>query len=240
MASGGRASIFDAPVKRMSEGGSSGEPTTKEIAKALGELAVTQGKEEFESFKKPRAATDIGNRGILAPALGLPVDLINMGLTGIDAASGLMGKPTRLSSEKPFAGSEHIKDLMDKYGVTSGEDRPMTETMLSLFSPAGMVKGAMNAPKIAQKAGSAIKGGLEMLPKDIPVGMSIKFVGEMTPKEMALAKMREMRPEFKQKADLREKYDREMDNKYTRDMPSFEDWKAKQDKKARGGLTLVR
>jgi hypothetical protein len=373
MAGGGRASIFDTPVKRMSEGGSSGEPTTKAIAKALGELAVTQGKEEFESFKKPRAATDIGNRGILAPALGLPVDTINMGLSGIDALTGLMGKPTRLSSEKPFAGSEHIKDLMDRYGVTSGEDRPMTETMLSLFSPAGMVKGAMNAPKIAQKASNAIKGGLEMLPKDIPVGMSIKDVGkgsvksmpkstslldmtrtpseaeiqklsredlinwlqrndpngqyldptpnpsfnmyrtargyniedadtgrvfefgdynkakkefdalrysdsefqpmtlqeaqdsalnflresvqpvggakvfqfgkslsEMTPKEVALAKMREMRPEFKQKADLKEKYDREMDNKYTRDMPSFEDWKAKQTKKARGGLTLVR
>jgi hypothetical protein len=116
----------------------------------------------------------------------------------------------------------------------------MTETMLSLFSPAGMAKGAMNAPKIAQKAGSAIRDGLELLPKDIPVGMSIKSVGDMTPKEMALAKMREMRPEFKQKADLRAKYDREMDNKYTRDMPSFEDWKAKQTKKARGGLTLVR
>jgi hypothetical protein len=151
MASGGRASIFDKPVKQMSKGGSSDEPTTKEIAEALGELAVAQGKEEYQSFKKPRAATDIANRGILAPALGLPVDLINMGLTGIDAASGMMGKPTRLSSEKPFAGSEHIKDLMNKYGVTSGEDRPMTETMLSLFSPTGMVKGAMGATKGATK-----------------------------------------------------------------------------------------
>jgi hypothetical protein len=240
MAGGGRASIFDKPVKQMSKGGSSDEPTAREIAEALGELAVAQGKEEYQSFKKPRAATDIGNRGIIAPALGLPVDMMNMGLSGVDALTGLMGKPTRLSSEKPFAGSEHIKDLMNKYGVTSGEDRPMTETMLSLFSPTGMVKGAMNAPKIAQKTGSAIKSGLEMLPKDIPVGMSIKFVGDMTPKEMALAKMREMRPEFKEKSDLMEKYNREMDSKHTRDMPSFEDWKAKQAKKARGGLTLVR
>jgi hypothetical protein len=164
MASGGRASIFDAPVKRMAKGGSSDEPTTKEIAKALGELAVTQGKKEYESLKKPRAATDIGNRGILAPALGLPVDIINMGLGGVDALTGLMGKPTRLSSEKPFAGSEHLKDLMNEYGVTSGEDRPMTETALSLFSPTGMIKGAQKTAELAQKAPEAVdivRGGLE-------------------------------------------------------------------------------
>jgi hypothetical protein len=157
MAEGGRASIFDAPVKRMSKGGSSDEPTTREIAEALGELAVTQGKEEFQSFKKPRAATDIGNRGILAPALGLPVGMINMGLGGVDALTGMMGKPTRLSSEKPFAGSEHIKDLMNKYGVTSGEDRPMTEMALSLFSPTGMIKGAQGMTKGAVKAAGAMR-----------------------------------------------------------------------------------
>ena len=164
MAKGGRVSIFDAPVKKMSKGGSSDEPTTKEIAKALGELAVSQGKKEYESFKKPRAATDIGNRGILAPALGLPVDIINMGLGGVDALTGLMGKPTRLSSEKPFAGSEHIKDLMNEYGVTSGEDRPMTETALSLFSPTGMIKGAQKTTELAKKAPEAlntVRGGLE-------------------------------------------------------------------------------
>jgi hypothetical protein len=157
MASGGRASIFDTPAKRMSKGGSSDEPTAKEIAEQLGKLAVEQGKEEYQSFKKPRAATDIGNRGILAPALGLPVDMMNMGLSGVDALTGLMGKPTRLSSEKPFAGSEHIKDLMDRYGVTSGEDRPMTETMLSLFSPTGMIKGAQSATKGALKAADAMR-----------------------------------------------------------------------------------
>jgi hypothetical protein len=157
MAKGGRVSIFDAPAKKMSKGGSSDEPTAREVAEQLGKLAVEQGKEEYESFKKPRAATDIGNRGILAPALGLPVDMMNMGLSGVDALAGLMGKPTRLSSEKPFAGSEHIKDLMDRYGVTSGEDRPMTETMLSLFSPTGMIKGAQGMTKGAVKAADAMR-----------------------------------------------------------------------------------
>jgi hypothetical protein len=157
MAKGGRVSVFDAPAKRMSKGGSSDEPTAREVAEQFGKLAVDQGKEEYESFKKPRAATDIGNRGILAPALGLPVDMMNMGLSGVDALTGLMGKPTRLSSEKPFAGSEHIKDLMDRYGVTSGEDRPMTETMLSLFSPTGMIKGAQGMTKGAVKAADAMR-----------------------------------------------------------------------------------
>ena len=152
---GGRVS--SQPAKRMSKGGSSDEPTAREVAEQLGKLAVDQGKEEYESFKKPRAATDIGNRGILAPALGLPVDMMNMGLSGVDALTGLMGKPTRLSSEKPFAGSEHIKDLMDRYGVTSGEDRPMTETMLSLFSPTGMIKGAQGMTKGAVKAADAMR-----------------------------------------------------------------------------------
>jgi hypothetical protein len=166
MAEGGRASIFDKPVQRMSKGGSSDEPTAREIAEQLGKLAMDQSKKEYESYKKPRAATDIGNRGILAPALGLPVDMINMGLGGVDALTGMMGKPTRLSSEKPFAGSEHIKDLMNKYGVTSGEDRPMTETALSLFSPTGMIKGAQKTADLAKKAPEAlntVRGGLETM-----------------------------------------------------------------------------
>lgn len=158
MAQGGKVSIFDAPAKRMAGGGSSSEPTAKEVAEQLGKLAVDQGKEEYESYKKPRAATDIGNRGILAPALGAPVDLMNMGLMAADyIGSKATGKPIRLSSEKPFGGQEHIKDLMDKYGVTSGEDRPLTETILSLFSPTGMIKGAMGATKGAVKAADAMR-----------------------------------------------------------------------------------
>jgi hypothetical protein len=124
----------------------------------LAKMAKEQAKEEYDSYKKPRAATDIGNRGILAPALGAPVDLINMGLMGADyIGSKATGKPIRFSSEKPIGGQEHIKDLMDKYGVTSGEDRPLTETMLSLFSPTGMIKGATGATKGALKAANAMR-----------------------------------------------------------------------------------
>jgi hypothetical protein len=82
---------------------------------------------------------------------------MNMGLMGVDTVSQAIGKPIRLSTEKPVGGSEYIKDLMNKYGVTSGEDRPLTETMLSLFSPAGMVKGSVGATKGAAKAADAMR-----------------------------------------------------------------------------------
>ena len=156
-ATGGKVNIPHFSLKRMKDGGSSDDISYEELATNLGKLAKKQGSEEIDSLSKPRAVTDIANRGILAPTLGMPVDLMNMGLTGIDAVSGLMGKPTRLSSEKPFGGQEHIKDLMDKYGVTSGADRPIMETTLSFFSPTGMVKGAMGASKTAQKASNVIK-----------------------------------------------------------------------------------
>jgi|GEM_PF-6828177 len=138
-------------VRHKAEGGDADDVSIKDIARNLGKLAKEQGKEELSSLKKPRAMTDIGNRGILAPALGAPVDLINMGLTGIDALSGMMGKPTRLASEKPFAGQEYFKDLMNEYGVTSGEDRPLMETTLSFFSPTGMIKGAQKSGEMAKK-----------------------------------------------------------------------------------------
>jgi hypothetical protein len=138
-------------VRHKAEGGDADDVSVKDIARNLGKLAKEQGKEELSSLKKPRAVLDIGNRGILAPALGSPVDLINMGLGGIDALTAMTANPTRLSSEKPIGGQEHIKELMDSFGITSGEDRPMMETTLSFFSPTGMIKGAQKSGELAKK-----------------------------------------------------------------------------------------
>jgi hypothetical protein len=118
----------------------------KIMTKLLADMAKEQGSKEVGSLKKPRALTDLLNRGVLANnPLSAGVDLFNMGL-------GAVG----LGSEKPFLGSEHVKSLMDKYNVTSGEDRPMMETALSFASPAGMVKGAMKAPGAVSKAAEAL------------------------------------------------------------------------------------
>ena len=128
---------------------------TKLMAEILARMAKDQASEEVSSLRKPRAATDLLNRGMVAPAAGLPVDMINMGLEGVDAVRDLAsGKPVenRFASEKPFLGSEHLKDLMSRYGMISGEERLMMETALSLASPAGALKGASKAAQMAAQA----------------------------------------------------------------------------------------
>jgi hypothetical protein len=112
------------------------------MAEFLAKMAKDQGKEELSSLKKPRALTDLLNRGVLANnPLSAGVDLFNLGL-------GAVG----MGSEKPFLGSEHMKDLMNKTGVTSGEERPMMETALSFASPTAIIKGGMKATEAAKKA----------------------------------------------------------------------------------------
>jgi len=150
-------------VQRFGPGGSSVSDKVgyaKRFLASLASQAKEQGEEEIGSLGKSGAFTDLLNRGVVAPTVGLPVDLINMGLTGIDTLSGKIGYPTRLSSEKPFGGSEQIKDLMNEYGVTSGEERPLMETGMSMVSPVGMVKGAVSAAKVLPKAARAAESGL--------------------------------------------------------------------------------
>ena len=137
-----------------------GEPTKARLmAEILARMAREQGKEEVASLKKPRALTDLINRGMIAPLVGAPVDIINMGLEGVDAVRGMVrGKPVenRLASDKPVGGSEQIKDLMNRLNITSGEDRPMMETGLSLVSPAGVVKGAASTGRAGQRTVGAL------------------------------------------------------------------------------------
>jgi hypothetical protein len=125
----------------------------------LAKAAKEQGKEELSSLKKPRALTDLLNRGVLANnPLSAGIDLLNMGLVPLDVlGSKLTGRDIKVSSDKPFLGSEYVKDLMNQYGVTSGEERPMMETALSFASPTAMIKGAMKATDTAKKAPELIK-----------------------------------------------------------------------------------
>lgn len=178
-ATGGKANIPHLSLKRVKkfDGGGiaaadvgagvedKGSTRGARIAEKLYEMAKEQGKEEVSSLKKPRALTDLLNRGVLANnPVSAGVDLVNMGLGGIDTAINAMRSPTMgelvtgkqdkkyLSSEKPFLGSEHIKDLMNKYGVTSGEERPLMETALSFASPTAVIKGAQKTADVAKKA----------------------------------------------------------------------------------------
>jgi len=248
-------------LKHLAGGGSSdSEPTYKEIIAAIPELAKEQANKEFNVLKKPEGAKDVG-MAVLShmPGLGLGGDLVSFVDTVQTLIPGLYEeKPTSVLESKTAPGApyrdnremkrepkfplrniipsptgEEFQEKFKEAGWQGENEAPVTETIASLFGPGMLTK--------ASKIGPAIKGGLNALPKNLPVGMSIKVVGEMTPKEQALAKMREMRPEIKARSDLQKQYDAEMDNKYTRDMPTFEQWKAKQNaKKAHGGLTLMR
>jgi lysophospholipase L1-like esterase len=161
-AAGGRAQRFDdggmaAQIPGQSVSAPPADPKSypRLMAEILGRMAKDQGKEEVGSLRKPRAATDLLNRGMVAPAVGAPVDILNMGLEGIDAVRDLAsGKrvDNRLASERPFLGSEHLKDVMSQYGMTTDQERPMMETALSLASPAGALKGASKAAQMAAQA----------------------------------------------------------------------------------------
>jgi hypothetical protein len=136
-----------------SEESAGGLEKAKIMAKLIADMAKKQGSQEVDSLKKPRALTDLLNRGVLANnPLSAGVDLFNMGL-------GAVG----LGSDKPFLGSEHLKGLMDKYNITSGEDRPMMETALSFASPTAMIKGAMKTTEAAKKAPELIKKATDAL-----------------------------------------------------------------------------
>ena len=129
------------------------------MAEYLANATKKQGKEELESLKKPRAATDLLNRGVLANnPLSATVDMFNAALTPLDVfGSAVTGRDIKVSSDKPFLGSEHVKDLMNKYGVTSGEERPLMETALSFFSPTAVIKGGLKATEAAKKAPELFK-----------------------------------------------------------------------------------
>lgn len=138
------------------------------MAELLAKMAREQGSKEVDSLSKPGALTDLLNRGVLANnPLSAVVDLVNMGLVPLDVlGSKLTGRDIKVSSDKPFLGSEYVKDLMNEYNVTSGEERPMMEAGLSFASPTGMIKGALKTAKLAKKAPetlSTVRGGLETM-----------------------------------------------------------------------------
>jgi hypothetical protein len=124
-----------------------------DIIKRLFGMGKDQAEEEIESLKKPRAGTDLLNRGVIANLAGAPVDLMNyMGLGSIDALTSLQGNKTKLMQDKPAGGSENIKDLMDKYGATTGTERPMME-LAGAFAGNLPYKAVSGAAKAAQKVG---------------------------------------------------------------------------------------
>jgi hypothetical protein len=118
-------------------------------AKEFAGKVSDQYQQDISSMDKPHAVTDVLNRGLVAGTLGAPVDMVNTVLT-----------PFGLGSEHPMLGSEHIGDLMEKYGMVSDTRRPVLE-MATNLAPM-LVNPAMAAGKVAaRELGPMAAGKLE-------------------------------------------------------------------------------
>jgi hypothetical protein len=91
-----------------------------------------------------------------ADIAGSPVDLVNLGLKGVDAMTG-----SKLASELPVGGAEWIINKANEYGLMDKPTGSMTETLtrfgIGLASPAGVAKGvAMAGNKAANVSRKAL------------------------------------------------------------------------------------
>jgi hypothetical protein len=78
--------------------------------------------------------------------IGAPVDVINLGLKGIDYVTG-----SKLATEKPVGGSEYLIDKANKLGIADKPTGSMTETLTrlgtGLITPGGAVKASQMAAR---------------------------------------------------------------------------------------------
>ena len=162
-------------------------PAPLQIPQKLTDLAAAlkaQYEREKRSLSKPGATTDILARGVVAPAIGTPADIIGMGGEAIDwlqtKIPGLR-KPASVMDTEPTAkpamgyapkfpigpegtmpyGTEYAQELMEKAGITTDTKRPLTE-MASMFATPAVAAGAVKAGKVlAPTAKEMIEAGLE-------------------------------------------------------------------------------
>lgn len=98
------------------------------------------------------AITDALNRGLVAGNLGAPADIGALGLNALLAVYGYGGHKLGLLGteqmpklvERPFLGSEHLGDLLERYGVVSSERRPIGELLAAMapLAPAVLAQAA--------------------------------------------------------------------------------------------------
>jgi hypothetical protein len=97
--------------------------------------AVMQNfKDEESRVKTPSGAKDFALR-VGANYAGMIPDLINLGLMGVDAVAD-----TKLSSEKPWFGSEQYINAMHKAGMLGENEFPIAEIVAGILAPAGLIK----------------------------------------------------------------------------------------------------
>ena len=87
------------------------------------------------------------NEGI-ADTLGAPVDLVNLGLSGLDyAADKIYNDGIRLSSDQPFLGSESIRSGFHAVGIGQVDDSFAPRSTLETYTQAGAMAGNHTASR---------------------------------------------------------------------------------------------
>jgi hypothetical protein len=156
--------------------------TLKKTAEILGKAGVKQLKKEWANPNGQMAIDILGNLG--ADVVGFPSDTVSdmSEIEPIESVARPWGidpnnsydKRMRVARKKmmeardgtlPMMGSENIRKQLKDTGITSGTERPLTETMLALATPAIVSK----APKI-------MKGIEKIADMNLPAGLSIKDV----------------------------------------------------------------
>ena len=184
---GGKVDLNEEFVKEntLAEGGSpygkgSGRPVHGkmqapdwEVVKRAGQLAGRQLKKELTEATPKQTAIDVAG-GLVADTLGFPADVANWRPTPMDSKAKPFGMESRSLLPKdaeertPIAGSENFRRMLQENNIISGVERPLTEGISTLVSPAALVK----APKAAKGIAKLVK---EL--EDMPAGMSVKPVG---------------------------------------------------------------
>jgi len=161
------------------------------------EALKRQFQKEGRSMNKPRATTDTG-LGIAAEILGSPMNAIGdlgKAIDHVQKTHPLLRKPASVmdsiiektpsmgyapqisfspEGEMPY-GSEHMRELMTRSGMTTGERRPLIE-----------MAGAIMAPFAAPKALKYGKAGVEALAPTAAEMMDFRLGQMMKPYQMGI------------------------------------------------------
>ena len=134
--------------------------TIKRNAPEVYEWAKQNVKDEASQLKTGKGVKDFALRTGAQYLGGIP-DLINLGLMGVDA-----GFDTKLSSEKPWFGSEQYINAMHKAGMLGENEFPIAETVAGILAPAGLIKKGVkklrNLPSVKEEPKKR-QGGLSAM-----------------------------------------------------------------------------
>jgi SLT domain-containing protein len=91
--------------------------------------------------------------------IGAPVDVVNLGLKGIDYVTG-----SKLASEKPVGGSDYLIEKANKLGIADKPTGSMTESLTRLATG---IASPTAGPRAVVAAGKAVKGTAKAALEDL-------------------------------------------------------------------------